>query len=83
MIQWRCLWNIELVCLVLQIKLYFYICGKFNIQVSGTASFSPRSNGTGERHNHFITTMLLTICDDVKCSYDTALTWGISAKNHW
>ena len=47
----------------------FMTCGK------GTASFSPWRIGTCESHNHPIITMLmiLKICDDVKCSYDTAL----------
>ena len=59
-----------------------FICvGSFNIKVSGTASFIPWSNGTCERCNHLITTMLLKLRDDVKCSYDTALACGISAKN--
>ena len=57
------------------------MCGNFNINVSVTASFSPWSNSTCERHNHLITTMLLKIRDDVKCSYDAALAWTISAKN--
>ena len=60
---------------------FYDMCAKFNIKVSGTASFSPWSNGTCERRNHLITTMLVKICDDVKCSYDTALAWAISAKN--
>ena len=49
------------------------MCGKFNIKVSGTASFSPWCNGTFKRNNHLIATMLVKIQDDVKCSYDTAL----------
>ena len=64
------------------ISYYFSdLCGKFNIKVPGMASFSPWSNSTCERHNHLTTIMLLKICDDVKCSYDTALAWDISAKN--
>ena len=51
------------------------------MKVLGTASFSPRSNGTLERHNHLITTMLVKICDNVKCSKNNALAWAISAKN--
>ena len=48
---------------------FYDMCGK------GTASFSPWRIGTCESHNHPIITMLmlLKICDDVKCSYDTAL----------
>ena len=57
------------------------LCGKFNIKVLGTASFSPWSNNTCERQNHLTTTVLLKICDDVKCGYDTTLAWAISAKN--
>ena len=52
---------------------FYDMCGKFNIKVLGTASFSPWSNGTCERHNNLITTMLFKIHDDVKCSYDTTL----------
>ena len=47
---------------------FYDICGKFNIKVLGAASFSSWNNGTYERHNHLITTMLLKI-HDVKCSY--------------
>ena len=54
----------------------FYMCGKFNIKVLGTASFSPWSNNTCERYSPLITTMLVKMCDDTKCSYDTALAWG-------
>ena len=57
------------------------MCGKFHIKVLGTASFSPWTNGTCEKHNHLVTIMFLKICDDVKCSYGTALAWAISAKN--
>ena len=41
----------------------------FNIKVSGTASFIPWSNDTCERNIH-LTTMLLKIDDDVKCSHE-------------
>ena len=47
---------------------------------SGAASFSPWSNGTCEGYNHLITIMPLKIRNDVKCSYDTAVAWTISAK---
>ena len=47
---------------------FYDICGKFNIKVLDTASFSPWSNGTCERHNHLITTMPVKIRDEVKCS---------------
>ena len=57
------------------------MCGKFNIKVSGTASFSPWSNGTCKRHNHLVTAMLVKIRNDVKCSYDTTLAWVINEKN--
>ena len=60
---------------------FYDICGKFNIKVSGTASLSPWSNGTCERHNHLITTMPVKIRDEAKCSYDTTLAWTISANN--
>ena len=43
--------------------------------------YSPWSDGTCERHNQFITNMLHKICDDKKCSYETALAWAINAKN--
>ena len=48
---------------------FYDMCGK------GTASFSPWRIGTCDRHNHpiIIMLMILKICDDVKCSYDTAL----------
>ena len=33
------------------------------------------------RHNQTLTTILLKIKDDVKCDYETALAWALSAKN--
>ena len=60
---------------------FYGICGKVNINVSGTASFSLWSNGTCERHNHLITTMPVKIRDEAKCNHDTALARTISAEN--
>ena len=60
---------------------FIELCEIFNIKVSTTASHSPWSNGTCERHNQFITNMLHKIRDDTKCSYETALAWAISTKN--
>ena len=59
---------------------FYDMCGKFNIKVSSTASFSPWSISNCERHNHLRTTMLVKTRDDDTCSNDTALALAISAK---
>ena len=60
---------------------FYEMCEKFNIKVTTTASYSPWSNGLCERHNQFLTNMLDKIHSDVKCDYDIALAWAVSAKN--
>ena len=57
------------------------MCETFGIKVSTTPSYSPWSNGLVERHNQTLTNMLLKIKEDVKCDWETALAWAISAKN--
>ena len=34
-----------------------------------------------EPHNQFLTNMLDKILDDIKCEYDIALAWAVSAMN--
>lgn len=58
------------------------LCGTFNIKVPTTASYSPWSNKTCERHNQFITNMLHKVYDDAKCDYVTAFAWAINAKKY-
>ena len=58
------------------------MCERFNIKIQTTTpAYSPGSNGVCERHNQTLTTILLKIKDDVKCDYETALAWALSAKN--
>ena len=61
-------------------KTLLNLCEIFNIKVSTTASYSPLSNGTYDRHNQFITNMLHKIRDDTKCSYETGLAWAINSR---
>ena len=56
------------------------MCERFNIKIQTTPAYSPWSNGVCERHNQTLTTILLKIKDDVKCDYETALAWALSAK---
>ena len=56
------------------------MCERFNIEIQTTLAYGPWSNGVCERHNKTLTTILLKIKDDVKCDYETALAWALSAK---
>ena len=53
----------------------------FNIKIKTTAAESPRSNEICERHNSIITETLLKVKEDIKCDWETALAWALSAKN--
>ena len=57
------------------------MCEAFGMKMSTTPSYSPWSNGLCERHNQTLTNILLKIKEDVKCDWDTALAWAVSAKN--
>ena len=60
---------------------FYEMCERFNIKVITTPSYSPWSSGLCKHHNQFLTNMSGKICDDVKCDYDVALAWAVSAKN--
>ena len=60
---------------------FYEMCEQFNIKVISTLSYSPWSNGLCERHNQFLTSILLKIIDDTNSPYDVALAWAINAKN--
>ena len=57
------------------------MCEAFRMKISTTPSYSPWSNGLCEHHNQTLTNILLKIKEDVKCDWDTALAWAVSAKN--
>ena len=52
-----------------------------NTEVTTTAAESPWSNGTCERHNGIIASMLDKIMHERQCEIDVALAWAIMAKN--
>ena len=52
-----------------------------NIIVRTTAAESPWSNGLNERHNGILGETVNKTLEDVKCSFDIALHWAVSAKN--
>ena len=57
------------------------MCETFNIKLLTTSACSPWSKRVCDRHNQTLTTILLKIKDDVKCDYEIALAWTLSAKN--
>ena len=61
---------------------FYELCELFNIAVDTTPAYSPWSNGQCERHNQFLTEMVVKIKDDVNCSWDTAVCWAVCAKNN-
>ena len=60
---------------------FYEMCENFNIKVITMPSYSPWGKGLCERHNQFLTNMLDKILDDIKCDYDIALAWAVSAMN--
>ena len=52
-----------------------------NIIVRTTAAQSPWSNGLNERHNGVLGEMVQKTLEDVKCNFEVALAWAVSAKN--
>ena len=57
------------------------MCQNVNVIVRTTAAESPWSNGVCERYNAVIEEGVVKTQEDVKCSFDTALAWAVSAKN--
>ena len=52
-----------------------------NIIIRTTPAESPWSNGLNERHNGVLGEMVEKTIEDVKCSFDIALSWAVSSKN--
>ncbi len=57
------------------------MCENFNIEVKTTPALSPWSNGLLERHNQTLTNIMLKIKAENRCSWETALSWGLMSKN--
>lgn len=53
----------------------------FNMEVKTTAAYSPWSNDLLERHNRTLTEILLKLRAENDCDWETALNWGLMAKN--
>ena len=58
------------------------MCELFNIDHRTTAGFSPFSNGTVERHNGLVESMVLALMEDMNIKIDVALPWALQAKNN-
>ena len=58
------------------------MCELFGIEHRTTAGYSPFSNGTVERHNGIIGTMVKALMEDLNIKIDVALPWAIQAKNN-
>ena len=54
---------------------------KFGTETSTTPGEAPYSNGIVERSNAVIYESMMKTKEDVKCSFETALAWAVSAKN--
>ena len=57
------------------------LCAAFNIKQGATPAYSPFSNGGCEKQNHILTKMLHKVKDGQNCSWETALSWAVCAKN--
>ncbi len=57
------------------------MCENFDIEVKTTAAYSPWSNGLLERHNQTLTTIMKKVKSERNCDWETALRWGLMAKN--
>ena len=57
------------------------VAERFGITIKPTAAFSPWSNGTIERHNQTLGSMLDKVLADSPCCLETALAWCLNAKN--
>jgi hypothetical protein len=54
---------------------------QFGIEILATAAYSPWSNGICERHNLTLSETVEKVKADRQCSWDTALSWALMAKN--
>ena len=54
---------------------------EFGIETSTTPGEALYSNGIVERNNAVIYESMMKTKEDVKCSFETALAWAVSAKN--
>ena len=60
---------------------YVEMCEKFNIESQQSAAESPFSNGMVERHHQVLAKSMIKTKQDSNCSWKTALSWALSAKN--
>ena len=62
-------------------QLFRDMAQNLNIIVRTTAAQSPWSNGLNERHNGILGESVKKTLEDVKCNFEIALAWAVSAKN--
>ena len=60
---------------------YVDLCENVNIETQFSAAESPFSNGMVERHHLVLAQTVLKTKEDLKCSWEVALSWGLNAKN--
>ena len=54
---------------------------QFHIEILTTAAYAPWSNGVCERHNMTLTEIIMKVKEDMKCDYETVLSWALMSKN--
>ena len=60
---------------------YVDLCENVNIETQFSAAESPFSNGMVERHHLVLSQTVLKTKEDLNCSWEVALSWGLNAKN--
>ena len=60
---------------------YVDLCENINIETQFSAAESPFSNGMVERHHVVLAQTVLKTKEDMNCSWEVALAWGLNAKN--
>ena len=60
---------------------YVDLCENINIETQFSAAESPFSNGMVERHHIVLAQTVLKTKEDMNCSWEVALAWGLNAKN--
>ena len=62
-------------------KEFIDLCENFNMKVKTIAAEAAWSNGICEHDNAIITDIILKVRNYTNCDWETALAWGIIARN--
>ena len=57
------------------------LCENVNINIKTKPAESSWSNGLCECHNKVLSDFIVKIKEDIFCSWENALAWGVNAKN--